>query len=111
MTMVGSVGSEMDVVDGMHEGQSQGVGRMLGDARALPDCEVIYWWHPITLPSRCKTLSFAKPESIIVLWKALAQDATRMLWLAMHDGAPRTHLFVFLLVCTLLVEWHQYVSV
>ena len=29
-------------MDGMHVGQSLGVGRMLGDAGALPDCYVIH---------------------------------------------------------------------
>ena len=32
----------MEVMDDMHVGQSQGAGRMSGDAGALPDCEVIY---------------------------------------------------------------------
>ena len=31
----------MEVVDGMHAEQSQWVVRMSGDARALPECEVI----------------------------------------------------------------------
>ena len=30
----------MEVADGMHWGQSQGVGRMSGDAGAFPKCEV-----------------------------------------------------------------------
>ena len=32
----------MELVDGMHAGQSQGVGRMLGDDGASPECEVIH---------------------------------------------------------------------
>ena len=32
----------MDVVCGMHAGQSQGHGGMSGDARAFPECEVIH---------------------------------------------------------------------
>ena len=32
MVMVGWVAAWMEVVDGMHAGQSQGVGRMSGDA-------------------------------------------------------------------------------
>ena len=37
MAMVGLVGAGMEVVDGMHAGQSQGIGDMLGDAEALPE--------------------------------------------------------------------------
>ena len=33
----------MEVVVEMHAGQKKKVGRMSGDARPLPDCEVIYW--------------------------------------------------------------------
>ena len=32
----------MKVVDGMHAGQIQGAGRILRDARALFECEVIH---------------------------------------------------------------------
>ena len=32
----------MEVEDGKLAGQSHGVGRMSGDAGALPDCEVIH---------------------------------------------------------------------
>ena len=32
----------MEVVDGMHAGQSRVVGPMSGDAGALPECEVIH---------------------------------------------------------------------
>ena len=47
MCVVGQVygwlgGAEMKVVNGMHTGQSLGVGRMWGDAAALPECEVIH---------------------------------------------------------------------
>ena len=38
----GWVRAGMKVVDGMHVGQSRGVGRMPGDAGALPECEVIH---------------------------------------------------------------------
>ena len=41
MCVVGHVYGWMEVVDGMHAGQSLGVGRMSGDARALLECEVI----------------------------------------------------------------------
>ena len=34
-------GAGVEVVDGMHAGQ-RGVGRMSGDAGALPECEVIH---------------------------------------------------------------------
>ena len=36
----------MEVVDGMHAGQSPAVGRMSGDAGALPECEVITLMTP-----------------------------------------------------------------
>ena len=36
------MGTEMEVVDGVHVGQSQGVGRLSGDAGALSECEVIH---------------------------------------------------------------------
>ena len=39
MAMVGWVGVGMEVVDGMHAGQSLGVGRMSRDAGAFPECE------------------------------------------------------------------------
>ena len=32
----------MEEVDGIHGGQSQGVGRMSGDVGAFPECEVIH---------------------------------------------------------------------
>ena len=38
MAMVGWVGAGMEVVDGMHAGQSKS-----RDARALPECKVILW--------------------------------------------------------------------
>ena len=40
MAMVVWAEAGMEVVDGMHAGQSQGVGRMSGDAGALPECVV-----------------------------------------------------------------------
>ena len=42
MAMVGWMGVWMEVVDGVHAGQSWGVGCMSGDAGALPECEVIH---------------------------------------------------------------------
>ena len=42
MAMVGWVGAGMEVVDGLHAGQSQGVGVMSRDAGASPECEVIH---------------------------------------------------------------------
>ena len=42
MAMVGWVGAGMEVVDGMHAGQNQGLGCMFGDARAFPEYEVIH---------------------------------------------------------------------
>ena len=36
------VGSGIEVVDSMHAGQRQGSGRLLGDAGAFPECEVIH---------------------------------------------------------------------
>ena len=41
MDMVGLVWAGMDVVGGMHAGQSQGLGGMSGDAGVLPVCEMI----------------------------------------------------------------------
>ena len=41
MAMVGWVRSEMEVLDSMHAGQSREVGRMSGDAGALPECVVV----------------------------------------------------------------------
>ena len=40
MAMVGWVGAGMEVVDGMHAAQSQGVGRKSGDVGAHPGCKV-----------------------------------------------------------------------
>ena len=40
MAVVGGMGAVMSVVVGKHVGQSQGVGRMSGDAGAFPECEV-----------------------------------------------------------------------
>ena len=42
MALVGFVGSGMEVVDGMHVGQSQGGGRMSGDAGAFPMLAAIH---------------------------------------------------------------------
>ena len=42
MAMAGWVGAGMEVVDGMHSGQCQGVGRISGEAGALPECEVTH---------------------------------------------------------------------
>ena len=41
MAMADREEAGMDVVDGMHEGHSQVVGRMSGDAGAFSECEVI----------------------------------------------------------------------
>ena len=41
MDVVDLVGIGMKEENDMHEGQSQG-GRMSGNARALPECEVIH---------------------------------------------------------------------
>ena len=38
--MMGCVGAGMEMVDGNNAGQNKGVSRTLGDARALPLCEV-----------------------------------------------------------------------
>ena len=35
------MGVGMEVLDGMHTGQTQGGGRMSGDAGVLSECEVI----------------------------------------------------------------------
>ena len=40
VAVVGWIGVGMEVVVGKHAGQSQGVGRMSGDAREFPECEV-----------------------------------------------------------------------
>ena len=42
MAMVGLVGAGMEVVDGMHAGQSHGICHMSGDAGAFPECKVIH---------------------------------------------------------------------
>ena len=34
------MGEGIEVVDGMHAGQSRRVGRMSGDAGAFPECEL-----------------------------------------------------------------------
>ena len=39
MAMVGWMGAGMELVPGMHAGQSHGISRMLGDAGAFPECE------------------------------------------------------------------------
>ena len=57
--MVGFVGAGMEVVDGMHAGQSQGVSRMLEDAGAPPEFEVRTL---ITSPSRCAALVWVESE-------------------------------------------------
>ena len=40
MAMMRCVGAGMEVMDGMHAGQSRG-GRMSGDTGALPGCKVM----------------------------------------------------------------------
>ena len=40
--MVGWLWAGVVVVDGMHAGQNQGVGRMSGDTGSLPECEVMH---------------------------------------------------------------------
>ena len=40
--MDGWVGAGVKVVDGMHEGQIEGGGRMSGDAGEYHECEVIH---------------------------------------------------------------------
>ena len=42
MAMNGLVGTGMEVVDGMHVGQSYGVGRISRDARSSSECELIH---------------------------------------------------------------------
>ena len=58
---------------------------MSGDAGARPECEVIYWWHPITPLSRCAALGRVEPELIGLPEKAITRDTTRrlrfLLWL------------------------------
>ena len=46
MAMVGWVRVWMEVVDGMHVGQSQGVGRMSANAGTLRECEVKTFMAP-----------------------------------------------------------------
>ena len=50
------MGAGLETVDGMHAGQIQGIGRMSGDAGALPEGEVIHRSIPISPPSRCAAL-------------------------------------------------------
>ena len=42
MAMVSCMDAGREVEDGMHAGQSHGVGSMSGDAEALPNCGVIH---------------------------------------------------------------------
>ena len=42
MVTVCWVRAGMGLVDNVHEGQCQGVGRMTGDVGALPQCKVIH---------------------------------------------------------------------
>ena len=44
--------------------KAKGGGRMSGDAGALPECEVIHRWHPITQPSKCAAMS--RVEQVLV---------------------------------------------
>ena len=52
------------VIVDMHAGQNQGglVGRMSGDAGALPECAVMTL---ITPPSRCAALGMVEPELVV----------------------------------------------
>ena len=86
MAIVGWVRARMEVVDGRHAGQGRGVGRMPGDAVALPECEVQ------TPPSWCAALGTVEPELVGLPGKALTRDATRRLRFVFHavHGAPLT---------------------
>ena len=53
-----------------------GVVHMSGDARELPECEVI---SLITPPSMCTALGRVEPEFVDLPGKALKQDAMRRL--------------------------------
>ena len=44
--------------------KAKGIGRMSGDAGALPECEVIHRCHPITPPSWCNAHSVDESELI-----------------------------------------------
>ena len=78
MAVVVQVGVEIEVVVGRHVCQSQeGVGWMLGDAEALPKCEMNTLMTPVTPPSRCTALGSVEPNFVGHLVKALAWDATR----------------------------------
>ena len=84
MTMVALVGAGIEVVDGMHAGQSSWVSRMSADAGPLPEFDVIHRWLTITPPSRCAALGMVELELVGLLGKALTRDATRRLRFVVH---------------------------
>ena len=62
----------------------KGLGCMLGDVRALPECEVNSLVSPITPPSRCAALGKVEPELVAVAGKALTHVSTRRLRFDVH---------------------------
>ena len=78
MAMAGLVGAEMEVVDGMHAVQKQGVvGRCRSTSREQTDTL-------IAPPSRCAALGRVEPDFFSLLGKALTRDTTRWLRFVVH---------------------------
>ena len=70
MAMVGWMGAGMELVLGMHAGQSQVVGRMSGDVRSFQECVRNTLITPFAPPSRCAVLGRVEPELVGLPGKA-----------------------------------------
>ena len=64
--------------------QSLGVGQMSGDAGAFPECEVNTLMAPDHTAFQVSSSGYGRARISRFLRKALAQDATRRLWLVVR---------------------------
>ena len=76
----------MEVVDGVHAGQSQGgwthAGRCRSTSRVRGDTLMM-----ITPPSRCAAQGKVEPELVGLPENAITRDATRRLWFVVHAAS------------------------
>ena len=97
MAMLGWVEAGMEVVDGMHVGQSRGeVGRLSGDAGAFPECEVM---TPDHITVQVRSCGLGRAEIGRSSWKGLNTGRHEKVpvccpcsWLATLHGTPRSPL-------------------
>ena len=84
MAMVGWIEAGMELVLGMHAGQSQVVGRMSGDAGAFPECVVNTLITPARTTIQVRCSGYGRAGIGRFFWKGLARDATRRLRFVVH---------------------------